>query len=64
MNLDAIKQALSAELNSDTAVRFINTRLILRTGVDLHRADLSLSDELLARVKQELQAMGFLRGFQ
>jgi len=63
MTLRALKQALVAELSSDTAFRFINTRVILRTGVDLQRAgDDELSAERLSLVRKELQEMGFLRG--
>ena len=64
MTLRALKQALSAELGSDTSFRFINTRLILRTGIDLQRVgDDELTPERLSTVRKELQEMGFLRGF-
>jgi hypothetical protein len=63
MTLAALKTALFAELPSDTAFRFINTRIILRTGVDLQREDNQVSDERLSMVRRELQEMGFLRSY-
>lgn len=35
MDLFAIKQALISKLSSDSQFSFLNTRIILRTGVDL-----------------------------
>ena len=63
ITLVAIKEALREELSADSAFSFINTRLILRTGVDLNRADLTqVSPDRLARVKKELLEMGYLKG--
>lgn len=62
MTLLSLKQALLQELQSDVSFRFVNTRLILRTGVDLLRTDgAALSDARLAQVKHELRAMGCLK---
>lgn len=63
MTLSALKTALFAELPSDTAFRFVNTRIILRTGVDLQREDEPLSADRLSMVRKELQEMGFLQGY-
>ena len=64
MTLLDIKQALMEELGGSGKFSFINTRLILRTGVDLNKAqDLQLTPERLTRVRKELQEMGFLKDF-
>ena len=61
-DLRHLKEALSKEVGSTTAFAFINTRLILRTGVDLQRDDQDVNPERLAMVWQELRAMGLLNG--
>jgi hypothetical protein len=63
VTLLAIKQALSKELSSETAFVFINTRLILRTGVDLRQdGNAQIEPARLIRVIRELQDMGYLNG--
>jgi hypothetical protein len=51
---------LRKELKTDAEFSFINTRVILRTGVDLTRLDKARGDA--GRVLQVLQEMGYLGG--
>ena len=61
-SLLAVRRALSEELKSDSKFLFINTRLILRTGIDLSRVEESASEpERVALVTQALREMGYLR---
>jgi hypothetical protein len=59
-DLRSIVEALSKELPSRTSFAFINTRVILRTGVDLHRLDQPVEAARLDMVKRLLREMGFL----
>lgn len=59
--LDEILSRLSASVGNPAMLSLINTRLILRTGVDLKdiKPGQNESREAIARVLEELKAMGF-----
>jgi hypothetical protein len=62
-NLLAVREALSKELGCDAAFLFINTRLILRTGVDLTQVDgKAVEPARMADVMRALRDMGYLNG--
>ncbi len=59
-DLHAIKRALQAKFASDTLFSFLNTRLILRTGVDLTKVTRSVRDPVAAqKVLTVLKEMGY-----
>jgi hypothetical protein len=60
-SLDRIKSELLAQLRSDTKFSFVNTRLILKTGVSLrdYKAEEATDPRLVARVLGALLEQGF-----
>lgn len=62
-DLAALRRELISELPNEMAFSFINTRLILRTGVDLSKAEGGPgTDDQFDRVASALKDMGYLRG--
>jgi len=59
-DLKELSLRLRKELKTDAEFSFINTRVILRTGVDLTQLDKARGDA--GRVLQVLQEMGYLGG--
>ena len=61
ITLEQIKSILSTNLGSPAMFSLVNTRLILRTGVDL--AEISQTDnanrDSIAKVLKALEAMGY-----
>lgn len=63
VDLHEIARRLRAELKTDAEFSFLNTRVILRTGVDLLRIDERRNNaDRSQRVLQVLHEMGFLGG--
>lgn len=60
-SLSEIQTTLRAALGSDALVGLINTRITLRTGVDLRRVDPrdDANPELVGKVGDALTALGF-----
>ena len=59
----ALRDALAKEVASETEFRFVNTRVILRTGVNLQAADGPVDSNKLQRIESMLRAMGYLREY-
>ena len=60
-SLSTIRDSLSKELRNESEFSFVNTRLILRTGIDLRRYD-EVSAERLENAVRVLRDMGYLGG--
>lgn len=60
-SLNEIQTTLSAALGSEALVQLVNTRITLRTGVDLRTIQNqdNLNPELVAKVIEALTALGF-----
>ncbi|HEY4012364.1 MAG TPA: hypothetical protein VGM06_03435 [Polyangiaceae bacterium] len=60
-NLERIKNELLAQLRSDSKFSFVNTRVILRTGVNLREYTLEEAHDpvVVARVLKALGEQGF-----
>jgi hypothetical protein len=61
MSPHELRQLLLAEIHSEAALAFINTRLILRTGVNLNDGDFALEPHRLEAALREIRAMGYLK---
>jgi hypothetical protein len=61
MTLIELKQLLLAEVHSEAAFAFINTRIILRTGISLNEWHRELDPGRMQEVLRELRAMGLLK---
>ena len=61
MTIFDLKRLILAEIRNEASFAFINTRLILRTGVNLNHPDRELAPERFDRAVLELRAMGFLK---
>jgi hypothetical protein len=61
MSISELKRLVIAELRSEASFSFVNTRLILRTGINLNHPDRELDSARFDRVLLELRAMGFLK---
>jgi hypothetical protein len=62
MTFSELKRLLLAEVRTEAAFSFVNTRLILRTGINLNQVDAQL--EATGRVEEalrEIRAMGLLK---
>ena len=60
--LPALRDALSREVASETEFRFVNTRVILRTGVNLQSSDAPVDSKKLQSIESMLRLMGYLTG--
>ncbi len=60
-SLDRIRRALTSSLSNPSMFGLINTRLILRTGVDLAglHSELNNNPEAVSRVLKALSEMGY-----
>jgi len=60
-SLEQVRQTLSAMLNNQILFSLVNTRIILRTGVDLVaiKAEEDRNPESVAKVLAALKAMGY-----
>lgn len=61
MTIFELKRLIMAEVGNEASFSFINTRLILRTGVNLNHPDRELEPQRFDRAVLELRAMGFLK---
>jgi hypothetical protein len=61
MSPHELKQLVLAEVKSEAALSFVNTRLILRTGVNLNDGHEPIEPQRLEAVIRELRAMGCLK---
>jgi hypothetical protein len=61
MSPHELKQLVLAEVKSEAALAFINTRLILRTGVSLNDGHDVIEPQRLEAAIRELRAMGCLK---
>jgi hypothetical protein len=61
MTISELKRLLLVEVQNEASFSFINTRLILRTGINLNQPDGKLSPDRLATAMREIHAMGFLK---
>jgi hypothetical protein len=61
LSLDGIKSELITQLRSDSKFSFVNTRLILRTGINLrsYRAEEAGDPKVVAKVLGALTDQGF-----
>ena len=61
LSLDRIKSDLLAQVRSDSKFSFINTRLILTTGINLrdYRPEDATDPKVVAKVLAALTAQGF-----
>jgi hypothetical protein len=62
MTFDDLRRALFSEVGSEAAFAFVNTRLILRTGVNLKEKQGTIAPDNLEHMLREIRAMGFLKG--
>lgn len=60
-SLEQIRQTLSAKLNNQILFSLVNTRIILRTGVDLVaiKAEENRDQAAVTKVLEALKAMGY-----
>jgi hypothetical protein len=56
-----LKQLVLVEVKTEAALAFINTRLILRTGVNLNDSRDAIEPQRLEAAMRELRAMGCLK---
>jgi len=61
MSILELKRLVMNDIGNEASFSFINTRLILRTGVNLNQPDRELEPTRLERALLELRAMGFLK---
>lgn len=61
MTIGELKSLVVAEIRNDASFAFINTRLILRTGVNLNQLNAEIEPARLERALLELRAMGVLK---
>jgi hypothetical protein len=61
MTIFDLKRLVMAEIANSASFSFINTRLILRTGVNLNDVDGDIEPRRLERAILELRAMGYLK---
>jgi len=61
MTASELKRLLVAEIHNEAAFAFVNTSLILRTGVNLNQVDGEIDPRRLEDVMREIRAMGFLK---
>jgi hypothetical protein len=62
MTIFDLKRLVMAEIGNSASFSFVNTRLILRTGVNLNnQSDSDIEPRRLERAILELRAMGYLK---
>jgi hypothetical protein len=61
MSILELKRLVQSEVGNEASFAFINTRLILRTGVNLNHPDGVVEPGRFERAVLELRAMGYLR---
>jgi hypothetical protein len=59
--MSELKRLLLVEVQNEAAFSFINTRLILRTGINLNQPDGKHPPERIVTALREIHAMGFLK---
>jgi hypothetical protein len=61
MSPNELRQLVLATVKTEAALAFVNTRLILRTGVSLNDGREAIEPEQLEAAIRELRAMGCLK---
>ncbi|HZS40396.1 MAG TPA: hypothetical protein VFF06_26370 [Polyangia bacterium] len=61
MTIFELKRLVMIEVGNEASFAFINTRLILRTGVNLNQLDTQIEPGRFERALLELRAMGYLK---